>query len=160
MSGPFVIRDMRPGDEAACIGFVDDLQVFEKDFEPDRRVDATAGRDYYAVLMKRVTESRGRVFILEQGGQACGWAVFVEEPAPVYVIDADRKPGFVAELFVSERLRGQGAGRALLDACEQEARARGLNLMMIGVHAANGRAERVYRNAGFVPYSMQLRKYL
>ena len=56
--------------------------------------------------------------------------------------------------------RGRGIGRALISACEDWARGRGLKVMMIGVLARNPRAHAIYRGAGFTDYATLLRKYL
>jgi len=155
------VRDARlPGDEPAFAGFIDALQSFEHEFEPDRRVDEEAGRDYLAVLLARAAQQKGRIFVAELDGRAVGWAVFVEDTAPLYVIEDERRTGWVSELFVEEGARGTGLGRALLAACEKEAGERGIKALMIGVHARNERARKVYADAGFGPYIQHLKKRL
>lgn len=156
-----VIRDARlPEEEPVFAGFIDALQRFEHAFEPDRRIDAAAGADYLAVLLKRADENEGRIFVAERAGEAVGWAVFVIDSQPNFVVEDERRCGWIAELFVAEQARGDGVGRALMAACEAHARDSGLKLLFIGVHAKNGRAERTYRAAGFSPYALHLRKYL
>ena len=157
----FLIRDARwPEDEAAAVSFIDGLQKYEYQFEPNRRIDPQVGADYFRELMKRVAESNGRVFIAEQNRKAIGWAVFLIEQEAIYVIESERRPGYIAELFVDERARGTGVGKALVAACEVHARAIGLKVLMIGVLPQNVRARSVYRAAGFASYSEQLRKHL
>ena len=53
-----------------------------------------------------------------------------------------------------------GAGRALIAACEDWAKDRGIGVIMIGVLDKNRRAHDVYNAAGYADYSVQLRKYL
>jgi aminoglycoside 3-N-acetyltransferase I len=157
----FTIRDARwPEDEAAAIWFIDGLQRFEQKMEPNRRIDPQVGADYFAVLMKRVAENEGRVFVAEQNGASVGWAVFLIEDEPIYIVEKDRRAAYVAELFVWEKARGTGVGKALLGACEREAIARGVQVIMIGVLQKNARARAVYRAAGFAPYAEVLRKQL
>jgi GNAT superfamily N-acetyltransferase len=157
----FTIRDARwPADEPAAVSFIDGLQRFEYGFEANRRIDPQVGAEYFRVLMKRVAENDGRVFIAEQDGAAVGWAVFLIEEQEVYVIAPERRTGYIAELFVHESARGSGVGKALIRACEAHARAIGLKVLMIGVLPKNERARAVYHAAGFAPYSEQLRKYL
>ena len=157
----FAIRDARwPEDEAAAVSFIDGLQKYEYRLEPNRRIDPQVGADYFRELMKRVAENHGRVFIAEQDGQAIGWAVFLIEQEAIYVIESERRPGYVAELFVDESARGTGVGKALIAACEAHARAIGLKVLMIGVLPTNERARSVYHAAGFRRASEQLRKYL
>ena len=161
MSELFAIRDLHlPDDRAACISFIDGLQKYEHAFEPNRRIDATVAEEYFTLLMKRVAENEGRIFIGEMAGEPVGWAVFVLDDDSRYVVEEERRCAYLAELFVEERARGTGLGKALMAACEHEARAKGMNVFMIGVLPKNARARGVYLAAGFEPYSEQLRKYL
>ena len=161
MAQPFHIRDVDlPADKTACVSFIDGLQKYEHALEPDRRIDVKVGEEYYAVLMKRVAENKGRIFIVEANGEAVGWAVFVVDSLELYIVEEERTCGYVAELYLDENMRGSGAGKALLAACETEARSHGLKHLMIGVLDKNARAAKVYGAAGFSPYSLQLRKYL
>jgi GNAT superfamily N-acetyltransferase len=149
-----------PQDEWAAVSFIDGLQKFEHQFEPNRRIDPQVGHDYFAILMGRVAESEGRVFIAEDQVGPVGWAVFLVEKDAVYIVEKERRVGYVAELFVKEDARGTGAGKLLLEACELEARSRNLKVLMIGVLGKNTRARTVYLAAGFGAYSEDLRKYL
>src|SRR5689334_11263875 len=113
----FTIRDARwPEDEPAAVSFIDGLQKYEHEFEPNRRIDPRVGKDYFRELMKRVADNEGRVLIADQGGDAVGWAVFLVEQEAVYVIESERRPGYIAELFVRDSARGTGAGKALIAA--------------------------------------------
>jgi len=161
MSASFVLREAHlPGDEAAMVRFIDGSQAFEHAIEPDRRIDARAGADYLPHLLERVKNDDGRIFIAESGGRPIGWGVFHVQDAPVFVVEDERRYGYIADLFVEEAFRGQGIGRALITACEDAARALGLKLIMLGVLAGNARARRIYEASGYAPYALDLRKYL
>jgi GNAT superfamily N-acetyltransferase len=110
--------------------------------------------------MDRVAANQGRVFIAEADGRAIGWGVFIVEQNPLFIIEAERNCGYIAELFVVEASRSLGVGRALIAACEDEARRLGLNHVKIGVLTANRRSAGIYELAGYAPYSSELRKYL
>ena len=155
------IRDFDPAnDKIAALSFILGSQHYERALEPDRRIDLAVADDHYAVLMKDVTANAGRVFVAETEGRAAGWAVFVVAQAPAYVVEDQRTHGYIAELFVDESTRGLGVGRALIAACEDEARARGLGHMTIGVLTASRRTAEIYARAGYAPYTSELRKYL
>jgi GNAT superfamily N-acetyltransferase len=100
------------------------------------------------------------MLMAEQDGVAVGWAFAHDETNELFVVEADRLHGFIAELFVVPEARGKGLGRALIAACEDWARDRGHRLLMIGVLAKNARALRSYEGAGYSPYNIILRKYL
>jgi GNAT superfamily N-acetyltransferase len=157
----FRIRDLNmPDDKTAALSFILGSQHYEHAVEPDRRLDSAVADEHYAELIERVATNRGRVFIAEENGCAIGWAVFLVERKPVFVVEEQRTYGYIAELFVNEGMRGRGAGRALIAACEDEARRLGLGHVMIGVLAENKRAAGIYARAGYSPYSSELRKYL
>ena len=154
------IRQARlPEDEKAILSFIQGLQEFERSFEPNRRLDPAFAADHWADVQKRAA-SRGALFMAEQDGRAVGWAFLLEEDGDVFVEREQRRHGFVAELFVDGAARGQGHGRALIAACEEWTRARGLNVLIINVLAGNDKAIAVYQRDGFAPYSLNLRKYL
>jgi GNAT superfamily N-acetyltransferase len=155
------IRDIvLPQDEDAALSFILGLQEYEYAFEPDRRLDSAVAAEHFAVLNKRLAERGGRVFMAEDGGKAIGWAVLIVEDKPLFVTEEEREHGYIAELFVVEGARGLGVGRALIAACEDEARRRGLRQIMIGVLTKNRRTAELYARAGFAPYASELRKYL
>lgn len=156
------IRDGKlPDDAAMGRSFILGLQQFERTFEEDRRVDAAVAPEFFDVLMQRVAEKQGRIFIAEDAaGATIGWAVALVDDNEIYVELELRRFGYVSELYVVEAMRKQGIGRALIAKCEDYFRSLGLKLMMIGVLAKNTNARRSYIAAGFRPYSEMLQKKL
>jgi GNAT superfamily N-acetyltransferase len=155
------IRDARlPDDKPAILRFIMGLQQFEKKIEPDRRTDEGVAEEFYEVLLHRLKERDGRIFIAEEHGARVGWAQVHEEDNQIYVVPEERRFGHIAELYVDEAARGRGIGRALIAACEDWARERGLKLVTIGALAGNARAYGLYQASGYAPYVIELRKYL
>jgi len=154
------IRAVRlPDDEAAILSFIWGLQKFENAFEPNRRLDAGFADEHWADVRRLVAE-RGAMFIAENGGEPVGWAFVVEEAGDLFVKESERRYGFIAELYVEASARGQGHGRALIAACEDWSRGRGMTVLIIGVLTGNGKAAAVYQRDGFAPYNLFMRKYL
>ena len=149
-----------PRDEPAILSFITGLQDYEAAFEPDRRRDPNFVADHWRVLQHRCAEKHGTMLIAEEAGKPVGWAFAHDYRAELFVVEAERHHGFLAELYVEPPARGKGHGRALIEACEQWARARGHKLLMVGVLAENPGAIRAYEGAGFAPYAMTLRRYL
>ena len=56
---------------------------------------------------------------------------------------------YLAELYVTPERRGQGRGRALMEAALREARDRGADTMDIGVDEPDMAARRLYESLGF-----------
>jgi GNAT superfamily N-acetyltransferase len=157
----FHVRDFEAArDQPAALDFILGSQRYEHAVEANRRLDPPVADEYYAVLMHHVADSDGRVFVADVDGRAIGWAVMIFEEHPVFVEADQRAYGYIAELFVEEQARGLGAGQALIAACEAEARRRGVSQIMLGVLAANTRAAGIYAQAGYAPYSLELRKFL
>jgi GNAT superfamily N-acetyltransferase len=150
-----------PRDRAAGLAFIDGLQEYEYRFEKNRRLDAAVAEEHFATMERDFALKPHAVFIAQaRDGAALGWAVVLEQENNVYVVNAERRMAYVQELYLVEAARGIGAGRALLGACEDWARGRGLKVMHIGVLPGNTRAHDVYRAAGFRDHAVDLRKYL
>jgi len=153
------IREARlPADRPVILSFIDGIQQFENPIEPDRRTDARVAEEYFAEIP--ALAAKGAIFIAEEAGNALGWVLVYRDSNEIYVVEEERAVATIRELYVDEEVRGRGVGQALIAACENWARAQGLKVVLIGVLPGNERALRIYRNAGFSPYALQLRKYV
>lgn len=147
-----------PEDKPAILDFIWGLQRYEAEFEHDRRLDPAYGEDQFADLM--TLADKGVIFLAEAEGKAVGWVLVIESVNPPYVIPEERLSAQICELFVAEGARGLGAGKALMEACEAWARARGHKIIKIGHLAENHLAAAVYERAGYTPYVVNRRKSL
>ena len=149
------------GDRTAFLAFIMGSQHYEHAIEPNRRLDPPVAEEHLAKMLALLSERAGQIFVAaDDANQAVGWSIVVEQEDDIYVVAEERRYAYIAELFVVESLRGIGAGRALIVACENWARARGLTVMQIGVLPGNVRAHDIYRRQGYADYGIQLRKYL
>ena len=154
-----MIRAARlPDDEPAILSFIWGLQKFENAFEPNRRLDPAFAPDIGPMcksrrpsgarsLLRRVTASRSAGLSCWKSLAICLW-------------QKRRRHGFVAELFVEPLGTRARNGRALIAACEDWTRARGMAVLIIGVLSGNDKAAAMYQRDGFAPYNLFLRKYL
>jgi len=158
----FRIREARlPQDIPVIHEFILELQRFEHELEPNRRLDHAVAADYFADLEKKVRETNGTILIAEdQGAHPLGWAAAHETEEDIYVVAEQRRVGYLAELYIVEGARGLGVGRKLIAECETWARRRGLPIITIGVLPKNTRAFTLYERSGYDPYATLLRKYL
>ena len=157
----FSIRDFDPSrDRPAALTFIMGSQLYEREVEPDRRVDPQVAEDYFPLLMEEVAKKRGRIFVAERDGVVIGWAAITVEENMLFVVEKERTYGYITELFVDEKSRGLGVGQALIEACENEARRLGLGHVMIGLLTQSKRTMDIYTQAGYQPYTSELRKYL
>jgi len=156
-----MIREARlPADEPAILSFINGLQDFEASFEPDRRRDPDFAVEHWRDLQHRCAEKHGVMLIAEDAGKAVGWAFAHDEKAELFVVEPERRHGFLAELYLMPQARGKGLGRALIQGCEAWARDRGHILLTVGVLAKNPSAIRAYEGAGYAPYGITMRRYL
>jgi len=156
-----MIRDAHlPGDEPAILSFIIGLQDHEAAFEPDRRRDPNFAIEHWRDLQHRCAEKHGVMLIAEDGGKPVGWAFAYDERAELFVVEPERRHGYLAELFLLPQARGKGLGRALIEGCEAWARERGHKLLTVGVLAKNPTAIRAYEGAGYAPYGITMRRYL
>ena len=155
------IREARlPADEPAILSFIKGLQDYEAVFEPNRRLDAEFTLEHWHEAQRRHAEMHGIFLIAEDKDVPVGWAFAHDETAELFVVEAERDHGTLAELYVVPEVRGKGLGRALIEGCEAWARRRGHKLLTVGVLTKNPSAIRAYEGAGYSPYWVTLRRYL
>jgi len=100
------------------------------------------------------------MLIAEEDAKPVGWAFAHDEKAEVFVVEPERTHGYLTELFLLPQVRGKGLGRALIEACEAWAKARGHKLLTVGVLSQNRSAVRAYEGTGYAPYVTVMRRYL
>ncbi len=156
------IREIRlPQDEPAILSFLHGLQDYEAGFEPNRRRDPEWAVEHWREAQHRCAE---RAWHHAGGGrrsESRSAGPFAHDSrGELFVVEAERHHGYLAELYVVPEARGRGHGRALMEGCAQWARERGHKVLMIGVLAKNAHAIRAYEGAGYAPYSLAMRRYL
>ena len=96
--------------------------------------------------LKRLTASGvDRVLVAEDGGHIVGLVGVHVSCSLEYDGDAAK----LSAVVVDERRRGSGVGRALIDAAEVEARARGCEVLWLTTAEHRGGAHAFYRALGF-----------
>lgn len=124
-------------DDAGVIGRL--LYAFNREFnEPAPPPEALAER------MRQLLDV-GDTLVLLAGDGRDGLAVLRFRPA----IWSTGLECYLAELYVVPARRGQGLGRALMEAALREARGRGADSMDIGVDEPDLVARRLYESLGF-----------
>ena len=125
------------GDDAAVIGRL--LYDFNREFdEPAPAPAALAER-------LRQLMAGGETLVVLAGDGPDGLAVLRFRAA----IWSSGLECYLAELYVRPASRGQGMGRALMEAAMREARLRGADTMDIGVDEPDLVARRLYESLGF-----------
>jgi ribosomal protein S18 acetylase RimI-like enzyme len=138
-SSDTTIRRATPGDADAVARLLHDFQ--EEFDEPSPGVEALAER--YADLIR----NRDMTVLLAGGGPD-GFAQIRFRP---WVYSAGPNAhSYLEELYVVPALRGQGIGRALLEAAMDAARSEGATHMELGTSESDTAARKLYESAGFI----------
>jgi len=124
-------------DDAAAIGQL--LYAFNREFD-----DPTPEPGELAERMRQLLDG-GDTLVLLAGDGPDGLAVLRLRAA----IWSTGLECYLAELYVAPARRGQGLGRALMEAALREARDRGADTMDIGVDEPDLPARRLYESLGF-----------
>ena len=115
------------------------------------RTDAEAWarrRRHYAALLE---SGRGHLLLAEEGGRVVGYAMVSEIGGQATLATGERMAE-LETLSVEEGARGQGVGRALMDAAYAVMRELGLTEVMLYVIDGNEGAIRFYERLGMRPY--------
>lgn len=116
---------------------------------------------YIENAKKWCAKQDGVMLVADSGGKLLGYACVMtrcEEDGTDQEIPY--LYGYVADLVVTEKARGQGIGRRLLEACEKLVRDKGQTIFRIGVLAGNEKAIRLYHSFGFKDLHYKLNKQL
>lgn len=87
-------------------------------------------------------------FVAEVADETAGYAKLATGPAHHSV--TGEAPIEISRLYAEQRFHGRGVGRALIDACFEEARRRHARTVWLGVWEHNHRAIAFYEKCGFV----------
>jgi len=154
------IRPYEADDRAAVIGLVHQLNLYEDGISADRARDPKAAEACLDADLRRVGRDGGALMVALDRNEPVGMMCFVLEPPQPYLRPELAQIGWVTELVVDERFRGQGIGTALLEEAERIARRHGVRRLMIGAIVGNHIARKAYERFGFRPAVMELAKDL
>jgi len=150
------IRPAAPADEAFLTGLLGRLADFEV---PSWRTAAEIADADGPILLDALHRPQGDTVILvaeKPAGTPAGYA-FVSTKVDYFT---RVRHAHVEVLAVSPEVEGRGVGRALLEAAEQWAAARGDVQITLNVWWQNTRARSVYDRLGYQPETIHLRKNL
>lgn len=152
MNTTFEIRDAVRDDGDAMLQLLPRLADFDI---PERREPRQLWQDDEALLRRWLDQGSASslVQVAERGNELLGFTLTSLRPEPLSHLPA----AHLEAIAVAKGAEGLGVGRALLDACEQSARARGALFMTLHVFASNQRARSLYEKCG---YEGELLRYI
>jgi ribosomal protein S18 acetylase RimI-like enzyme len=116
-------------------------------FRPDDEAWKRRRRHYESLL----ESGRGHLLLAEEGGRAIGYAMVSATGGQTTLATGERMAE-LETLSVAEGERGQGVGRALMDAAYAVMRELGATELMLYVLEGNDAAVRFYERLGMRPY--------
>jgi GNAT superfamily N-acetyltransferase len=140
--------NLRPADPADLDTLVDLMAEFYAESAAPFASEPAAWA-FAAIL---ADETLGRVWILELGGMAAGYAVLTFG----FSMEYGGRDAFLDDLFVREPHRGCGLGRAAMEQVLDECARRGVRAVHLEVGRDNVPARELYRRFGFVDHDLQL----
>ncbi|MEM7223748.1 MAG: GNAT family N-acetyltransferase [Pseudomonadota bacterium] len=155
------IRDYQPGDRAALLALVRELQAAEGALYDRMKPPEAIGDWYVDGLLESCRTKQGRILVACDGGAPVGYAVILTEVSSEDELDEiDFTYAYVQDIAVGARMRRRGIGARLLGACEEIARAAGARWLRISVLSDNQPAVGAYLKTGFKPLFTELEKPL
>jgi putative acetyltransferase len=108
------------------------------------------GANHFRLDPDEVAPGNGAFLVVRRGGRpvGCGAVRRVREAA--LLPELGPRVGELKRMYVDRDARGQGIGRALLDRLEAEARALGLERLVLETGIRQTEALALYRRAGFI----------
>ena len=100
-------------------------------------------------IKETIARETSDILVTETDGAITAFALLEERETARLAGVKPRRYAFLMDICVDERLHGQGIGSALLSACEDWARGRGLEYLELNVLEANAAARRLYERTGF-----------
>jgi GNAT superfamily N-acetyltransferase len=125
------IRDARPADSEAVAGLLGELGY-----------PTTAEAVHSRLELLGIVGDR--IVVADSDDEVIGLAHLQVTPA----IEHDRPAAKIGALIVAEAHRGEGVGRALVEAMDAEARARGCALLFLTTSARRTDAHEFYKRVG------------
>jgi GNAT superfamily N-acetyltransferase len=143
------IRRAGPTDAAllAALGATSFADTFAADNRPEDMATYLAEAFGESIQRAELADPACVAFVAERDGEAVGYAMLHDGPAPATVGDAPAIE--IARLYASRRWIGAGVGAALMQRCLDEAGARGCGTVWLGVWERNARAIGFYERWGF-----------
>lgn len=114
-----------------------------------QNMDLHCGGSYSEEVQAREISNRNMVTLVAEHGQdLVGFAQLAWSEAPSFI--QGTSPGEVQRIYVASNWHGKGVAQALMAACLDEMKARGSDVIWLGVWERNSRAIAFYRKFGFI----------
>ncbi len=154
------IRLATEADRPRLVALVAELQAYELRFERNRSAPDAMKAPYLAEIWDWATARGGALFVACAGADVVGFALCGVGSGGIDNLPEYERIGRITDIVVAEDRRGQGAGKALVRACEAHLRAGGALRIEIAAMARNDAARAAYEALGYRVSYVVLERYL
>jgi len=156
-----LVRKAGTDDRQLIERFMAGLQAHECMLEDNRAAPEDSTIAHVDYLLDDMARNSGCAFIAEIDGQPVGFiACSIDADNGAYVKPAQRRFGYINDIFVDETARGTGIANLLVEAAEAHCRAQGVDQMRLYALANNKLARAYYEKSGWSTYEVSYRKPL
>jgi Transcriptional regulators len=136
-AGPYLLRDLAPGD----VGWIVHRQavLYTREYDWDQTYEALVA-EILSAFVRSYDKNRERSWIAERDGQVIGSVFLMKKSAEVAQLRL---------LYVEPAARGLGLGGRLVDECIQFARKKGYRKLTLWTNDCLVSARKIYQAAGF-----------
>jgi len=158
------IRPHHSTDQSALLQLMAELQEHLSAMDPLKRIrniEDFDGAKYIDHLLEKVRHDKGEIFVAEEQDKLLGFiAGTIPNEDPDDALDHyPAKEGNIIELVVSQKHRGQGAGRALMEKMETYFREKNCEYIRVGCFAPNTGTHVFYEKCSYTDrYTEMLKK--
>jgi len=155
----FRIEPYEPADRPLVASFVAAIQEHERASVPELKPGPEIATAYAEMIERSVREKNGVMLVARRGAETLGFAAgWVEVDPDPCLKEAERRHGYVSDIYVVETERRQRIGHRLLAELEAVLRERGCRRIRICAKATNTGAIACYEAADYRPYEVILSK--
>ena len=137
-----------------------ELQDYERRLDSRMPPGEEIADAYIAEMLRKVDATGGQILVATSGTVLAGYATVLLKVASEDLDDGDLVYSLINDLYVSERFRGQGIGKAIVKAAENFVRDAGGRWLRLSVLAGNTNARRLYEALGFAELYVDFEKDL
>ncbi|GAA5104274.1 GNAT family N-acetyltransferase [Wohlfahrtiimonas larvae] len=134
-----------------------ELFIHMAELQPDYYLKASQDP---AFIQTMIESDDSALLIAKQANQTLGFIMAQEQATPSYNCIAPHKFAYIFDFVVTEKARGLGIGKQLMNAMEVWAKSRDLDYIELSVLSNNTEAHKLYENIGYTDATHIMRKSL
>lgn len=151
----FTVVPATPQEKENILVFIEKLQNEENALHRSRRKGIDIREDYYNFLQKK----SAHILLLKNKNETIGFVSgWIAEDDDFLQTPEWRQHGYISDIFVEEKYRGQGLGLILFDSMEDHLKFKGAKRFRICTLCVNKYAIALYRRAGYEPFEISYDK--